>query len=141
MPKEPDGEQGIDSQSVKYVIFFDVNMPKGPLLKNLRDFSKKVRLHFLHSGRNIFNEKGKAPVRMDDDELLDYVLMIIKKYYPNAACFLFTFDRNFIIDAGKNHPALGFLTVRVFSAINDPEILAERVIKSFKKLISDRDPP
>ena len=141
VPDDSDDGQKTEQQPVKYAIFFDVNMPKGPLLKNLRDFSQKVNLCFLHSGKNMFDENGKAPVRMPDNELLDYVLLIIKKYYPNAACFLFTFDRNFIIDAGKEHPAFDYLTVKIFTTINDPVILAERIIKSFKKLISDLETP
>lgn len=122
----------------KYVVFFDVNVPKRRLLGRLDMLKLNARLVFLGNRRNIF-DKEKRLNRMKDSELLNYVIKIIDLYFPKATCFFFTLDTKILRDISIKHPARGRIFIETFlqRSRSGFDILAEEMIKRFEDKIKN----
>ena len=126
---DPEGQE-----AKPYIIFFDVNMPKRHLRRDLEYIKDRASIHFFN-GINCFDEKGKAPCRMSDSELLTHTVQILNRYYPNhpkERCFFFTLDKTFRRAAGPNHPGHNRVIIEIFTTRKKHELLAEAIIKRFE---------
>lgn len=117
----------------KYVIFFDVNMPKRRLIKHLGPLKRSARLVFLGNRKNVF-DKEKILNRMKDPELLNYVIRLMDEYFPAATCFFFTLDTKILKDISIKHPARERMFIEIFRqhSRSEIEILSAEMIKRFE---------
>lgn len=134
---DPDGREArLNRTAPKYVIFFDVNVPKRRLVRHLNQLKRSSRLIFLGNRKNIF-DKEKPLNRMKDPELLNYVIKIIDKYFPTAVCFFFTLDTKILRDISIKHPARERMFIETFRqhSRSEIEILASEMIERFENRI------
>ena len=133
----PDGREICLNRTVpKYVIFFDVNVPKRRILRHLVPLNGRARLIFLGNRKNIF-QKEKRLNRMKDPELLNYVLLLVDKFFLGAEVFFFTLDTKILRDISIKHPARGRLYIEMFRQRprSEIEFLADEMLKRFEDRI------
>jgi len=134
-----DGREICSNRPVpKYIIFFDVNVPKRRLIKHLSPLRGNAKLVFLGNRKNIF-EKGKILNRMKDPELLNYAIKLSDLYFPSLICFFFTLDTKILRDISIKHPARERMFIEIFRqhSRSEIEILAAEMIKRFEDRVKN----